>query len=67
MKIKLKNKDNPITQMWCFNFSGYSSDIIDKINSGKQVEVEKVPKPALEYVEEIMIIKKKNINKKEEK
>ena len=67
MKIKLKDKDNPITQMWCFNSNGYSSDIVDKINSGKQVEVEKVPKPALEYVEEIMIIKKKNINKKEEK
>ena len=59
MKIKLKNKDNPITQMWCFNHRGYSSDIIDKINSGKQVEVEKVPKPAWEYVEEVKVMKKK--------
>jgi len=67
MKIKLKNKDNPITQMWCFNSSGYSSDIINKINSGKQVEVERVPRSALEYVEEVKIIKKKKKNKKEEK
>ena len=63
MKIKLKNKDNPITQMWCFDSKGYSSDIINKINSGKQVEVEKVPKPAWGYIEEVKIIKKK---KKEE-
>ena len=63
MKIKLKNKDNPITQMWCFDYNGYSSDIVNKINSGKQVEVERVPKPAWEYIEEVKIIKKK---KKEE-
>ena len=65
MKIKLKNKDNPITQMWCFSFNGYSSDVINKINSGKQVEVERIPKPALEYVEEVKIIKHKNKKKKE--
>ncbi len=59
MKIKLKNTDNLITQMWCFNSNGYSSDIVDKINSGKQVEVEKVPKPAWEYVEEVKVMKKK--------
>ena len=63
MKIKLKNKDNPITRMWCFNSNGYCSSIINKINSGKQVEVERIPKPALEYIEEVKIIKKK---KKEE-
>ena len=59
MKIKLKNKDNPITQMWCFDYRGYSSYVINKINSGKQVEVEKVPKPAWEYVEEVKVMKKK--------
>ena len=36
--------------------------LIDKINSGKQVEVERVPKQALEYVEEI---KKQNKKKGE--
>ena len=59
MKIKLKNKDNPITQMLCFDYNGYNSDIVNKINSGKQVEVEKVPKPAWEYVEEVKVMKKK--------
>ena len=63
MKIKLKNKDNPITQMWCFSYKGYNLDIINKINSGKQTEVERVPKSAWEYIEEVKIIKKK---KKEE-
>lgn len=58
MKIKLKDLEKPITQMWCFKHSGYCSSLIEKINSGKEVKVEKVPKPALEYVEEIKTIKK---------
>jgi len=53
MKIKLKNKKNPITQMWCFKYSGYDSDVINKLNSGGKVEVEKIPKPALEFVNEV--------------
>ena len=53
MKIKLKNKKNPITQMWCFNMSGYDSDVINKLNSGEEVEVEKIPKPALEFVNQV--------------
>jgi hypothetical protein len=53
MKIKIKDKDNPITQLWCFSIRGYDSSLIDKLNSGKQVKVDKVPKPALEYVEEV--------------
>ena len=53
MKIKLIDKEKPITQMWCFSSSGYAGSISDKINSGKQVEVERVPKQALEYVEEV--------------
>ena len=60
MKIKLKNKKNPITQMWCFNMSGYDSEIINKLNSGKEVEVEKIPKPALEFVTEIKLKTKGN-------
>ena len=59
MKIKLKDKKNPITQMWCFTMSGYDSNIIDKLNSGEEVEVEKIPKPALEFVKK----KKKKGNK----
>ena len=57
MKIKLKDKKNPITQMWCFTMGGYDSDIINKLNSGENVEVEKIPKPALEFVKEIKITK----------
>ena len=53
MKIKLIDKKKPIAQMWCFNNSGYCSTLIDEINSGKQVEVERISKQALEYVEEI--------------
>ena len=65
MKIKLINKDKPIVKMWCFKFRGYSSTIVEDINSGKQVEVEKVPKPAWEYVEEVKSkpIKAKKQNK----
>ena len=59
MKIKIKDKDNPITQLWCFSIRGYDSSLIDKINSGKQVKVDKVPKPAWDYVEEVKIKNKK--------
>ena len=55
MKIELKNKKNPITAMWCFRYSGYDPEIINKLNSGKEVEVEKIPKPALEFVNEVKI------------
>ena len=53
MKIKLIDKEKPITEMFCFKFKGYDSTLIETINSGKQVEVERIPKKALEYVEEI--------------
>ena len=53
MKVKLKNKEKPITEMFCFKFRGYDFTLIETINSGKQVEVERIPKKALEYVEEI--------------
>ena len=53
MKVKLISKEKPITKMWCIKFRGYLSTLIKTINSGKQVEVEKVPKPAWEYIEEV--------------
>ena len=53
MKIKLIDKEKQIAAMWCFSNGGYDGSIIEAINSGKQVEVERVPKQAWEYVEEI--------------
>ena len=53
MKIKLKNKEKPITEMFCFKFKGYDSTLIEILNSGKQVDVERIPKQALEYVKEV--------------
>ena len=58
MKIKLKSKEKPITAMWCFKNAGYCSTLIGEINSGKQVTVDKIPKLAMEYVEEIKTNKK---------
>jgi len=42
MKIKLKKKENriPPNSMWCFNYAGYDSNIIEKLNSGESVAVE---------------------------
>jgi len=55
MKIKLKNKENhiPPNSMWCFSYSGYDSEIIEKLNSGESVDADKIPKPAQEYVKQI--------------
>ena len=55
MKIKLKNKDNLISLKsgWCFMSSGFDLGVIDDINSGKEVLVDKIPKPAIELVEEV--------------
>ena len=63
MKINIKYKDNPIKQLWCFMFRGYDSSLIDKLNSGKQVKVDKVPKSAWDYVEEVKQVKKKKESK----
>ena len=63
MKIKIKDKDNPITQLWCFKYKGYDSSLIEQINSGKQVEVDKVPNPAWNYVETVKTVKKKKESK----
>jgi len=59
MKIKLISKDKPITLNWCFKNEGFCSTLLGEINSGKQVEVDRVPKLAWEYVEEVKTIKKK--------
>ena len=59
MKIKLISKDKPITSNWCFKKEGFCSTLLEEINSGKQVEVDKIPAPALVYVEEVKTVKKK--------
>ena len=69
MKIKLISKDKPITSNWCFKNEGFCSTLLGEINSGKQVEVDRVPKLAWEYVEEVKTVKKqtKRSNPKGEK
>jgi hypothetical protein len=53
MIVQLKDKKSPITAAWCFSSKGYDSSIIDKINSGKTVSVERVPKSAWQFIKEI--------------
>jgi hypothetical protein len=36
MKIKIKDKDNPITQLWCFSIRGYDSSLIERIKKKKE-------------------------------
>ena len=60
MKIKLKNKEKTIDKMMCFNNKGFCQTTFDKINSGKQVIVGRVPKEAWNYVEEVKNKIKKN-------
>ena len=59
MKVKLKNKENPMSALFSFTKEGFFQDIYDKINSGVQVEVEKVPKKAWDYVEKVKTKNKK--------
>tara|TARA_Y100000004_G_scaffold33301_1_gene35309 strand:- start:3763 stop:3963 length:201 start_codon:yes stop_codon:yes gene_type:complete len=61
MNIKLKDKDKPISLKsgWCFMNTGFSSGLIEKINSGKEVKVDKIPKSAIELVKEVKKINKK--------
>lgn len=52
MKVKLIDKEQPITtQTWCFKNSGFCSSIIEEINTGKIVSVERLPKEALDFVQ----------------
>ena len=66
MKIKLKDANNPIKSMMCFSLRGFCQTTLDKINSGKQVEVERVPKPAWEYIEEVKTVKTKPVKAKKQ-
>ena len=59
MKIKLKKKDNLVPNNLVFRHAGHSLTLINEINSGKQVDVDKIPKPAVEFVEEGKSNKKK--------
>jgi hypothetical protein len=60
MKIKLIDKKNLITtQTWCFKNTGFCSSVIEEINTGKVVSVDRLPKEALEYVEEVKETKNK--------
>ena len=67
MKIKLKNKDNPVPNNLVFRNAGHCLALIDEINSGKQVDVDRIPTPAVEYVEEVKTTKKKGSNPKGDK
>ena len=67
MKIKLKNKEKPVPNNLVFRNAVHCLTLINEINSGKQVEVDRVPKPAAEYVEEIKTNKKKGGNPKGDK
>ena len=48
MKIKLKNKDNPVPNNLVFRNAGHCLALIDEINSGKQVDVDRMSKSAAE-------------------
>ncbi len=62
MKIKLIKE--PINEALgiCFNNGAYDPDIVKQLNDGEEVEVEKIPKKAKEYVKEV---KPKKSKKKE--
>ena len=59
MKIKIINKEKPVPYMYAFKLSGADMALTDEINSGKEVEVDKIPKPASDYVEEVKKLPKK--------
>ena len=67
MKIKLKNIDSPMKVLYCFNNQGFCQTTFDKINSGIQVEVERVPSKAWKYVEKVEKVKKETKKKKNRK
>ena len=59
MKIKLKDLEKPMKSLYCFNRQGFCQTTFDNINSGKEVEVERVPHKAWDFLEEVKTIKKK--------
>ena len=58
MKIKLISKDKPVKSNFRFRNDGFSLTLIEEINSGKQIEVDRVPRLAWKYVEEVKQEKK---------
>ena len=52
MKIKLKDSKNLINPLLglCFNPGAYDEELINDINSGKEVEVKNIPINAEDYV-----------------
>ena len=58
MKIKLIDKENPMSTLFSFTNKGFCQDIYDKVNSGVQVEVERVPKKAWDYIKKVKTRKK---------
>lgn len=54
MKIKLKkDKEIPKNSGWCFLKSGFDESIINKLNNGQTVEVDKIHKRAVDFVSTI--------------
>ena len=41
--------------------TGFDLNVLEKINLGKMVEVDKIPKPASELVEQVKKTKKKGV------
>tara|TARA_Y100000310_G_C20359902_1_gene658477 strand:+ start:252 stop:443 length:192 start_codon:yes stop_codon:yes gene_type:complete len=60
MIIKIKNKNKPINVSlgWCFKKGAYDEDLIEKINSGKEVEIDFIPFSAEEFVKKVIKRKK---------
>ena len=53
MKIKLKDKKIKVPIGLCFRKTGYDQTLIDEINSGKSVEVDRIHPSAKELVSEV--------------
>tara|TARA_R100000808_G_C2088337_1_gene109657 strand:- start:496 stop:696 length:201 start_codon:yes stop_codon:yes gene_type:complete len=63
MKIKLKDVKNPMVSPYCFNKAGFCQTTFDKVNSGEETQVERVPASAWDYVEEVKETKKQTKKK----
>ena len=54
MKIKLKkDKQIPENSGWCFMKRGYDEQLIEDLNNGKTVNVDKVHKNAVDLITEV--------------
>lgn len=53
MKIKLKDRKLKVPIGLCFRDSGYDQSLIDEINSGKSVEVDKIHPSAKELISKV--------------